>query len=283
MASLQELKGRISSVSTTKKITKAMQLVATAKLQKARKNLNSIQEYYSSVYDMFQDLLANVKDIKSLVPEKSEDSDIYIIITSDIGLCGGYNSNIFKLLKTTIRPQDKLVVIGNQGITWSASNEFEIVAQFGNVGDEPHYALVAEISKEVLPRFFAGQARHVNIVHTKFINTVTTEAKLTRLLPIEKPEDTTSKIVASFKGLTEFEPSPEVVLKNAIPLYISALIYGAQVESKVSEMSSRRNAMENASDNADELISTLDLEYNRLRQATITQEISEIVAGAETE
>ncbi len=115
MASLQELKGRISSVSTTKKITKAMQLVATAKLQKARKNLNSIQEYYSSVYDMFQDLLANVKDISKLVPENTDDSIIYIVITSDIGLCGGYNSNIFKMVKSEMRSIDKIVAIGNKG------------------------------------------------------------------------------------------------------------------------------------------------------------------------
>lgn len=117
MASLQELKGRISSVSTTKKITKAMQLVATAKLQKARKNLNSIQEYYTSVYDMFQDLLANVKDISKMFPANADDSTIYIIITSDIGLCGGYNSNIFKTVKPELQPNDKLVVVGNQGIS----------------------------------------------------------------------------------------------------------------------------------------------------------------------
>ncbi len=113
-----------------------------------------------------------------------------------------------------------------------------------------------------------------------------TEAHITQLLPIVKIESSSSsssKIVASFKGLTEFEPSAEEVLRSALPLYISALIFGAQTESKVSEMSSRRNAMENASDNADDLISTLGLEYNRLRQTTITQEISEIVAGAETE
>lgn len=281
MASLQELKGRINSVSTTKKITKAMQLVATAKLQKARKNLSSIQEYYSSVYDMFQDLLANVKDVSSMIPANPVDRTIYIVITSDIGLCGGYNSNVLKLVKQNLLPVDRLIMIGTQGVSFGATVPNKKRLQYSHVGDEPDYTIASEVSREVLARFLTGKAKTVKLVHTKFINTVTSEAKITQLLPIIKEEKSSS--VPSFKGLTEFEPSAEIVLKNALPLYISALIYGAQVESKVSEMSSRRNAMENASDNADELISTLDLEYNRLRQSTITQEISEIVAGAETE
>lgn len=140
--------------------------------------------------------------------------------------------------------------------------------------------MAAEISKEVLPRFFTGKTKAVKLVYTQFINTVTTEAKVMQLLPILKQE---GKTTSNFKGLTEFEPSAEVVLKNALPLYISALIFGAQIESKVSEMSSRRNAMENASDNADDLISSLGLEYNRIRQAAITQEIAEIVSGSDTE
>lgn len=280
MASLQQIKSRLTSVATTKKITKAMQLVATAKLQKAQKNLKSIQEYYQAVFTTFQDLLSNVKDAKKLFPEKPRDSKLWIVITSDLGLAGAYNSNVYKQVDHLLRPEDKVIPIGTKGTAHYRAINQETYASFPNAGDEPNYEIAARISEDAIAMFLTGEISEINLVHTKFINSISFETKVTKLLPVEEVEEDDKK---TSDVLVEFEPSPEQVLLDAIPLYTSALIFGSMVESKVSEMSSRRTAMENATDNAEDIIEQLDLEYNRARQATITQGITEIVAGADTE
>ena len=281
MASLQEIKSRLGSIETTKKITKAMQLVATAKLQKAQSNLTSIQEYYTSVHEMFQELLANVNDIEAIMPKNAKDSTLYILITSDMGLCGSYNSNIYKLAKENVRANDKLTVIGSKGVSHFEAVGKSMHLELPHAGDEPNYDFAAEVGKEAIALFLTGEINAIKLVHTKYINSVTFEAEVTSILPADNVEAKNKSDKPL--GTTEFEPSAEKVLMDAIPLYVSAMIFGSMVDSKVSEMSSRRTAMENATDNAEELIEHLDLEYNRARQAAITQEISEIVAGADSE
>ncbi len=283
MASLQETKSRLTSIGTTKKITKAMQLVASAKLRKAKSNLESIQEYYTSVYETFQKLLNNVSDVKKLFPQDAKESTLHIIITSDLGLCGGYNSNVLKLLKSDIKPSDKVIVLGNKGISHLGAVAIPTFKEYASVGDEPNYDYASGIGQEAIAQYLSGEVSKVKLIHTKFINSVTFEAECTQLLPIEKPKNSETEDIKTVKVMTEFEPSPEIVLKRSIPLYVSAMIFGSMVESKVSEMSSRRTAMENATDNAEELIKKLNLEYNRARQAAITQEISEIVGGSEAQ
>lgn len=280
MASLQEIKSRLTSVKTTKKITKAMQLVATAKLKRARGNLEGIQEYYSSVYETFQNLLSNIKDFSAIAPANAQKSTLYILVTSDLGLCGSYNSNILKLAKEKMKDTDQLVVIGSKGVMSYKSKGSKVVMGFHTAGDEPNYLMASEISKKAISMFLTGEIDKVSILHTKFINAVTFEAKETQILPAEIKVSEDKKAKSEATAITEFEPNAETVVKNALPLYVSAVIYGACVESKVSEMSARRSAMENATDNANELIDKLDLEYNRVRQASITQEITEIVAGS---
>jgi len=275
MASLQEIKTRLSSVATTKKITKAMQLVATAKLKKAKDNLQEIQDYYTSVYDVFQKLLNSIDDVDKLFPVNKNKPGLIILVTSDLGLCGSYNSNVIKLAKQNAKPGDKLVVVGNKGVAHFNAIGRSMDLALEHVGDKPQYDLASKLGNKALAEFLTGEISSVKIIHTKFINSVTFEAESTQLIPVEKSEKEVEHLVA------EFEPDAGTVLKNAIPLYLSGIIYGALVESKVSEMSSRRTAMENATDNANELIDKLDLEYNRVRQAGITQEISEIVAGSQ--
>ncbi len=283
MASLQETKSRLNSVGTTKKITKAMQLVATAKLKKAQSNLESIQEYYTTVYNTFSNIISNIKDMSSIFPTDAEDKTLHIIITSDLGLCGGYNSNVLKILKTKIKKgstKDKIIILGTKGVSHLKSIGWDklLLQEHTFVGDEPNYEYAEMVGNEVISQFMTGSVNKVNLIHTKFINSVTFEAKSTQLLPIVKKEQENISSV-----LTDFEPSAEVVFKSSLPLYVSAIIFGSMVESKVSEVSSRRTAMENATDNAEELIKQLDLEYNRARQAAITQEISEIVGGTESQ
>ncbi len=281
MASLQEIKTRLGSVATTKKITKAMQLVATAKLKKAQGNLESIQEYYTSVHGMFQDLLSNVKDVNTLLPQGGKESTAYVVITSDLGLAGSYNSNILKLVKKELRPNDKLFVLGTKGVSHFKTIGTPIFLEMPNAGDDPNYEFAAKVGRDVLAEYMTGNINKVKLAHTTFVNSVTFDAKITSILPIEALPKKNEN--AKTNALVEFEPSPEEVLIKAVPLYVSAMFFGSMVESKVSEMSSRRTAMENATDNADELIQKLDLEYNRARQAAITQELTEIVAGSDSE
>lgn len=277
MASLQEIKSRLGSISTTKKITKAMQLVATAKLQKAKSYLESIQEYYTSVEDMAKDLVSNISDLKSLlaIPEQ-KNSIAYIVVTSDLGLCGGYNSNVMRILKESFKKdKDHLYMIGTKGATAARINGMKLAGTFTNFSQEETYDVAASIAREVIAKYNEGTINKVVMIHTKFINSVTFEAMSSQVMPlvIEKTNNKSSSVL-------EFEPDPEKIFKHMLPLYVSSLIFGTIVESKVSEMSSRRTSMENATENAEELIDKLDLEYNRARQAAITQEISEIVAGA---
>ena len=281
MASLQQIKSRLNSVTTTKKITKAMQLVATAKLQRAQGNLVAIQEYYSAVYDTFQNLLANVSDAKKLFKSDAKESTLYVVITSDLGLAGSYNSSIYKQVDHLVRSNDKLVVIGTKGVAHYKAINKSMHLELANAGDNPNYEFASKVSEEALSLLMTGEINAIKLVHTKFINSITFEAKITQIMPVDEEE--IKKSDSKEHVMVEFEPSPEEVLMDALPLYVSAMIFGSMVESKVSEMSSRRTAMENATDNAEEIIDKLDLEYNRARQATITQGITEIVAGAETE
>ena len=284
MASLQQIKSRLKSVATTKKITKAMQLVATAKLQKAQSNLASIQEYYHAVYDTFQDLLANVSDTKKLFPKSAADSTLWIIITSDLGLAGAYNSNIYKMADHLMKPKDKLIVIGTKGVSHYKVKNRSVYLELPHAGDNPNYNFASEVGETALAMYFAGKINTIKMVHTNFINSITFETEIIQLIPVDESTQKTSKAKSQKDdAIVEFEPSAGVVLMEALPLYITAMIFGSMVESKVSEMSSRRTAMENATDNAEEIIEKLDLEYNRARQATITQGITEIVAGSETE
>lgn len=285
MSTMQETKRRIHSVNVTKKITKAMQLVATSKIMKAKKNLKEIQEYYLSVSEVFQDLLLNIKenDLSKVFPKKSSPNTLYVVITSDLGLCGGYNSNVLKLLKVDLKQNDKIIVIGKKGVSHLNSLSIPIINSFVDVSDKPNYNYASIISQLAIPMFLNGEVSSIKLVYTKFINSITFEPKIKRLLPIDienldiKKNTNEDKI----KPVFEFLPSIEVILFKSLPLFISTFIYGALVESKLSEASSRRIAMENATDNATELISKLQLQYNRARQSAITQEISEIVAGSQ--
>lgn len=152
MASLQEIKTRLHSVKTTKKITKAMQLVATAKLRRAKNNLDGIQEYYHEVFTTFQDILASVKDFSKLLPPDARDATLYITINSDIGLAGAYNSNIFKLIKKEISSRDKIIVIGQKGINFLKDDKRKIL-EFHDLGAHPDYIIASDISDKIMAMF----------------------------------------------------------------------------------------------------------------------------------
>ncbi len=284
MASLQETKHRIESIKITRKTTKAMQLVATVKLRQSMKNLEKIKEYYYSVYDTFQHLFTQTRDLSQLFPQNAKKGTLYIVITSNIGLCGGYISNVSKLLRNEYQEGDKVIVLGSKGISSLAAHNIPIFLGITDITDIPNYDDASTFGLESISHFLKGEVSKVKLIYTKFINSITFEATSMQLLPISSDNPLVEKADdAKAEAVTQFEPSPEEVIKESIKLYISAIIYGAMVESKTSEMASRRTAMENATDNANELIDDLNIKYNRARQAAITQEISEIIAGSSTD
>ncbi|WP_036463552.1 ATP synthase F1 subunit gamma [Mycoplasmopsis sturni] len=283
MANLNSLKGRIGVVSNTKKITKAMQLVATAKLQKSRKEIQNIKAYRDLIVETFSELTKNIsrRDFESVFTlNYNQTKDLYIVISSDLGLCGAYNSNVYAQMQKHIQPDDLFIFVGAKAyVYWHNKVASEqIVQKYLSFGDKFTYALSESISKDALELYFANKIRSIKIIYTEFVNNITQDARIVTLFPFDLPE---KAIENNLKAEVEFLPNAEIILRNSIPLYISSMIYALGSSSKMSEMASRRNAMENATDNAEELIKDLGLEYNRKRQSLITQEITEIVSGAD--
>ncbi|MGL5205175.1 MAG: ATP synthase F1 subunit gamma [Metamycoplasmataceae bacterium] len=285
MASLQEVQNRITSVTTTRKITKAMELVSTSKLRKAKKNYEDVISYSKRIEDIFHNLNTKIKDWNEIIKVNPSSPRVFIIITSDIGLCGGYNNNIFKLFKKNVTDNDYVILLGSKGVR-SLSRIIKtenLLLKFSAVGDEPNYDIVMRITNKVSSLLFTNKIRSIHLIDTKYINSLTYEAEDRKIYPFSKKDKELLSNQNQINNLIEFEPDPKTVIKKALPLYLGAIIYSSIASSKVSEVSSRRIAMENASNNATDIIDYLEKEYNKERQARITQEITEIVAGAGNE
>ncbi len=285
MPSLKDIKVRKEAVSTIRKITKAMELVATSKIKRAKKNFDKVSEYSTRIEDVFNNMNVKIKDWNSIIKLDPSKPRAFIIITSDIGMCGAYNSNIVKLAKQTIKSDDYLFIIGTKGskILRRVFAQDKIILSFDNVGDEPNYDVVDKIVDKVYPMLLAGQIHSIHILETKFINSITYQAEDKKIYPLSKHKAEELSKNNSVSKNAEFEPNPETVVKNALPLYFGAIIFSSMASSKISEVSSRRMAMESSSDNALDIIHDLEKQYNKIRQTKITQEITEIVAGAQNE
>ena len=278
---MQEIKRRIKSVESTKKITKAMELVATSKLRKTRNQLEQSKPYYSEVAKTVAELLANCKgnnDSAYLKENKDVTKEAYIVIASSLGLCGGYNANVFKEIKDVIKADDYVYSIGSKASSYLKKNHQGIIdTKFEDLNTTFNFKDVTRLVTELTNMYCNQEISKIKIVYTEFINNLTFKPRIVTLLPIDA--DSFEDIELSKKE-TLFEPGPEEVLNSLIPMYLQAVIYGYIIESVTSENASRRTSMENATDNADELTEQLLLKYNQARQTAITNEISEIVAGA---
>ncbi|MGL4252058.1 MAG: ATP synthase F1 subunit gamma [Metamycoplasmataceae bacterium] len=285
MASLQEVQNRITSVSTTRKITKAMELVSTSKLRKAKQNYEEVIAYSKRIEDIFHNLNTKIKDWNEIIKLDPSLPRVFIVVTSDLGLCGGYNNNIFKLFKKNVNKNDYVIILGSKGVrTLSKLIKPEnILLKFSAVGDEPNYDIVMKITNKVSSLLFTNRIHSIHLIDTKYINSLTYEAEDRKIYPFSRRNKELLSKQNQINNLIEFEPDPKTVIKKALPLYLGAIIYSSMASSKVSEVSSRRIAMENASNNATDIIDYLEKEYNKERQARITQEITEIVAGVGNE
>ena len=278
---MQEIKRRIKSVESTKKITKAMELVATSKLRKTRNQLEQSKPYYTNVAQTVAEILANCKgnnDSIYLVENKDIEKEVFIVIASSLGLCGGYNANIFKEIKGAIKPVDYVYSIGSKATSYLLKNHQGVTDhKFDDLNTTFDFKDVTKLVAELTKMYREKEISKIKIVYTEFVNNLTFRPRIVTLLPVD-PSDFDHIEIS--KKSTLFEPSPEEVLDSLIPMYLQAVIYGYIIESATSENAARRTSMENANDNADELTEQLLLKYNQARQTAITNEISEIVAGA---
>jgi F-type H+-transporting ATPase subunit gamma len=258
-----------------------MKLVATVKLQKSRAKAESSKPYFNLMYDTISSVLKKSGNINHKYLKAGDSPKKAVIaITSNRGLAGGYNNNIVKLVNAELPAADTYVyAIGRKGRDGLARRGFTIQADYSEVINDPLYRDAADITLELLDAFAQGKIGEIYLAYTSFKNTVTHIPKLLKLLPVELEESDEGESTKA-QALMNYEPGDEEVLDSIVPKYMSSLIYGALLEAVASENGARMTAMDSATSNAEEMIEDLSLQYNRARQGAITQELTEIVAGA---
>ena len=283
MASMRDIKRRKSSIQSTQQITKAMKLVSTVKLQKAKNRAEQTDPYFNYMYKTVSSMLARSGNINHpyLTAGDSKKKAV-VVITSNRGLAGGYNSNIVKLITGGDFNKEDLDIyaVGGKGAEALERRGYHIADLETEMMEAPTYPDAASLCNRVLDAFTSGEVGEIYLAYTHFKNTVSQEAKLIKLLPVEIEPDSEENQAADSNILMNYEPNEEEALDMIIPKYVTSLFYGALVEAVASENGARMQAMDSATSNAEEMISDLSLKYNRARQGSITQEITEIIAGA---
>lgn len=283
MASMRDIKRRKGSIQSTQQITKAMKLVSTVKLQKAKNRAEQTNPYFNYMYQTVTSMLAKSGSIQHPYLRKGESAKkAVIVITSNRGLAGGYNTNVTKLVTASAelpRNDVEIYAIGGKGKEILQRRGYEIKTDASDIIESPSYEDAAELCKKVLSDYTAGEIGEIYLAYTHFKNTVSHEPKLIKLLPVEFGEEELESTTDS-NVLMNYEPNEEEALDMIIPKYVTSLFYGALVEAVASENGARMQAMDSATSNAEEMISDLSLKYNRARQGAITQELTEIIAGA---
>ena len=283
MASMRDIKRRKSSIQSTQQITKAMKLVSTVKLQKAKNRAEQTDPYFNYMYKTVSSMLARSGNIDHpyLTAGDSKKKAV-VVITSNRGLAGGYNSNIVKLITGSDFDKEDLDIyaVGGKGAETLERRGYHIADLQTEMMEAPTYPDAASLCNRVLDAFTSGEVGEIYLAYTHFKNTVSQEAKLIKLLPVEIEPDSEENQASDSNILMNYEPNEEEALDMIIPKYVTSLFYGALVEAVASENGARMQALDSATSNAEEMISDLSLKYNRARQGSITQELTEIIAGA---
>lgn len=283
MASMRDIKRRIKSVNSTQQITKAMNLVASSKLTRARNRLNDTRPFFNETRKAIADIVSGSKGINHpFLEEREVKSTAVIVLTGDRGLCGGYNINVSKTALERVESSNdaKVITIGSKAKEFFKLRGKNIVDSYTGISEKPTYEDALKIAGKALELFTSGEVDEVYLAYTEFISTLSSEPKLIKILPVDVNEFKKDENTAESHALTIYEPSEEAVLDYVIPKYVNTVIFGALVESAVCELGARMTAMDSATENASEMIDSLNLLYNRARQGAITQEITEIVGGS---
>lgn len=281
MASMRDIKRRKGSIQSTQQITKAMKLVSTVKLQRAKGRAESSKPYFDAMYQTVNSVLARATGLDHpYLTGGQSDAVGVIVITSNRGLAGGYNSNVVKLVKEAgFDPATTCIYnIGKKGREGLARAGYSVTEDYSEVIEAHTYADAMFIGKQVLSDFAQGKIGSLYLAYTRFKNTVVHEPTLLKLLPVDPTDVEMDE--ADSKMVMNFEPEEEDALELIVPKYINSLIFGGMTEAVASENGARMQAMDSATSNAEDMISKLSLQYNRARQGAITQELTEIIAGA---
>jgi F-type H+-transporting ATPase subunit gamma len=289
MASMRDIKRRRAGVESTQQITKAMKLVSTVKLQRAKDRALRSKTYFHSMYQTVKSLLSKSGNVDVAYTKKQDcEKKAVIVITSNRGLAGGYNSNVVKMItQSDLKKEDlEIYAIGKKGRELLERRGYHIAEELSELMEEFEYADTIKVCDRIMHRFEKGEIGEIYLAYTNFKNTVSHIPTLIKLLPILPEdglvgEDETNFFEDENSLIMNFEPEDVDALRMIIPKYVSSLLYGALIEATASENGARMQAMDNATNNAEEMISSLTLKYNRARQGSITQELTEIIAGAE--
>ncbi len=282
MASVRDIKNRIKSVNSTQQITKAMNLVAAAKLQSAKKRQSSTKPFFNTTERVIASVVKNSKGINHPFINHREGKRVAVIsISSDRGLCGAYNSNISKeVLHFVDGKEEQIITIGNKARDFFKRRNKNVVETFTGISEKPTYKEASTIGELVLDLYVKEEVDEVYIAYTEFETTLSQIPRLKKLLPVDVSSFENEEETKTDLSLMRYEPNEEEVLSYLVPKYITTFIYGALVESAACEQASRMTSMDNATENATAMIDSLTLKMNRARQGAITQEITEIVSGA---
>ena len=283
MASMRDIKRRKVSIQSTQQITKAMKLVSTVKLQRAKQRAEQSKAYFKCMYETVTSILARTGGLNHPYLKAAESGKkAVIVITSNRGLAGGYNSNVIKLItKGDFKKEDlEIYAIGKKCRDALKRYGYSIMDENCDIIEEPSYVDAMEISRKLLESYAVGEIGEIYLAYTGFKNTVVHEPTLMKLLPVETTDIGEAVQETDSKAMMNFEPEDDEALDMIIPKYVTSLIYGGLVEACASENGARMQAMDSATTNAEEMIDHLTLMYNRARQGSITQELTEIIAGA---
>jgi F-type H+-transporting ATPase subunit gamma len=281
VASLRDIKAKINSTKKTSQITKAMQMVSASKLNRAEQNAKSFVPYMNKIQEVVADIAQGSGVNHPMLTARPVKRTGYIVITSDRGLAGGYNSNVLRAVSNVVKErhnmdanQYAIIVLGRLGRDYLKRRGFNIIDEVIGLSDQPSFADIKDIASRAISMFTDGAYDELYIYYNHYVSKISQEVTEKKILPLT--DVTSEKAKTSY----EFEPSEEDILKVLLPQYAESLVYGALLDGKASEHAARMTAMKSATDNAMEVIDTLTLSFNRARQAAITQEITEIVGGA---
>ncbi|MPM84672.1 ATP synthase gamma chain, sodium ion specific [bioreactor metagenome] len=279
MPSTQDIRRRIKSIKSIQQITKAMKMVAAARLRKAQERAIASRPFTEKIRQVMTSVAHNARDaVHPLLTAREVKRTAYVILSSDKGLAGAYSTNVIKEALAHIQNRDNtgFITVGRKARDYFKRRNFSIDAEYSGFSEKPTYMNAVEIAQRIADSFIVGEYDEVYLAYTQFISPINQKAEVIRLLPID---NVSSEEAAKHEYI--FEPSAPEVLSVLLPRYLETVLYGALLQAAASELGARMTAMESATDNAEELISKLVLNYNKVRQATITREISEIVGGAE--
>ena len=296
MASMRDIKRRKTSITSTQQITKAMKLVSTVKLQRAKLRAEQCKSYSEIMYETMISMIerSGYLDHRYMKPNGSAKKAI-VVITSNRGLAGGYNSNVTKLITQSGWNKEDVVIygVGKKGYDSLKSKGYDVVFEDSEMIEEPVFSDAGELAEKLLTSYANGEVGEIYVAYTIFKNTVVHIPTLQKLIPLNMNDGPKDSVIGdghkevdpqeaiNRRALMVYEPAEDEALDLIIPKYVNSLLYGALIEAVASENGARMQAMDSATDNAEKMISELELQYNRARQGAITQEITEIIGGAD--